>query len=449
MQNSLLKKVLICGIIYLFVGAAVIPIINGVNEKKFTGVNQTTYIKILYVGGSGPGNYSEIQYAIDNASSHTTILVYPGKYKNINFNNKSNIIIKGRDKTDVDDIQIDGENKDMINTVDITNSQSITIANFTITGSGLNYDDSSYKCDGIRCNSVSNIIIENNTIRENGNGIYVFNVPYSSNTYIKNNIVEYNMDNGVRFNNVRGLFILNNSILSNGYGPDTVSKNGDGIEAMSGSGIISIFNNTISNNMVDGIWIETGDKNSIKYNTIFGNQQHGIDLKEVSYTDISGNAIGGSRGERLSSGIYLWGGSFQNTISRNTIYNNNVGINFYDATNNLVNNINIIRKNYLAGLEFYKSSGNQIKQNVIQYNNISLIIFSSNGLNINYNDIYTNYGWNLFSVMAMGDASLNYWGVAGRPYSTLIRIPPLPFFPLISPWSPIPFFPEYKNMSTK
>ena len=34
----------------------------------------------LYVGGSGPGNYSVIQDAVDNASDGDTVYVYHGIY---------------------------------------------------------------------------------------------------------------------------------------------------------------------------------------------------------------------------------------------------------------------------------------------------------------------------------------------------------------------------------
>lgn len=60
--------------------------------------------RILYVGGSGPGNYSTIQSAIDVANSLDTVFVYSGTYfeefdieKSINLigENKDNTIIDG------------------------------------------------------------------------------------------------------------------------------------------------------------------------------------------------------------------------------------------------------------------------------------------------------------------------------------------------------------------
>ena len=44
----------------------------------------------LYVGGSGPGNYSEIQDAIDNASDGDTVYIYEGTYKPFEYHYKFN-----------------------------------------------------------------------------------------------------------------------------------------------------------------------------------------------------------------------------------------------------------------------------------------------------------------------------------------------------------------------
>jgi len=79
-----MKKLLAVGIIILFIGASVVPS-TGMVEISNNGRS------ILYVGGSGPGNYSKIQDAIDNASEGDTIFVYNGTYnEQINVNKPFN-----------------------------------------------------------------------------------------------------------------------------------------------------------------------------------------------------------------------------------------------------------------------------------------------------------------------------------------------------------------------
>jgi parallel beta-helix repeat protein len=66
------RKWLAVGIILLFVGTCIIPAIAQDNEKPLP----TSRGNWLYVGGSGPGNYTRIQDAIDNASDGDTVFVY-------------------------------------------------------------------------------------------------------------------------------------------------------------------------------------------------------------------------------------------------------------------------------------------------------------------------------------------------------------------------------------
>jgi len=42
--------------------------------------DEPVFSNTLYVGGTGPGNYSTIQSAIDDASSGDTVFVYNGTY---------------------------------------------------------------------------------------------------------------------------------------------------------------------------------------------------------------------------------------------------------------------------------------------------------------------------------------------------------------------------------
>ena len=69
-RNPIIGKYLTIGIILLFIGTYIVPAIarNAEEPLLLTGGNW------LYVGGSGPGNYTRIQDAIDDANIGDTIL---------------------------------------------------------------------------------------------------------------------------------------------------------------------------------------------------------------------------------------------------------------------------------------------------------------------------------------------------------------------------------------
>ena len=75
-KKPFFRKWLAVGIILLFVGTCVIPT-TAQNIEKPCPTSRGGW---LYVGGSGPGNYSKIQDAIDNASDGDTVYVYSGTY---------------------------------------------------------------------------------------------------------------------------------------------------------------------------------------------------------------------------------------------------------------------------------------------------------------------------------------------------------------------------------
>ena len=67
-----MKKLLVVGIIILLFGMSIPSTginIDTTSTASFNG-------NILYVGGSGPGNYSMIQEAINNASGGDTVFVF-------------------------------------------------------------------------------------------------------------------------------------------------------------------------------------------------------------------------------------------------------------------------------------------------------------------------------------------------------------------------------------
>ena len=102
------QKWLAVGIILLFVGTCIIPAIAQTTEKPLPASRGNW----LYVGGSGPGNYTWIQDAIDNASDGDTVFVYddssPYPINGLKIEKSINLI--GENKTSTEIIGITGIN---------------------------------------------------------------------------------------------------------------------------------------------------------------------------------------------------------------------------------------------------------------------------------------------------------------------------------------------------
>ena len=94
-RNNPIKKVLVVAVILLFFSVSVIPSTGTTNVKQIT--LPTAKGDTLYVGGSGEGNYSKIQDAIDNSSNGDTVYVYNGIYYEFILINKQ-ITLRGEDK---------------------------------------------------------------------------------------------------------------------------------------------------------------------------------------------------------------------------------------------------------------------------------------------------------------------------------------------------------------
>ncbi|RLF39897.1 MAG: hypothetical protein DRN12_06325, partial [Thermoplasmata archaeon] len=116
---------------------------------------------ILYVGGSGKGNYSTICDAIKAASDGDTVFVYNGIYhENLEIDKSLSLI--GEDKNTT---IIDGSNSGDVVHISASN---VLINGFTIQNSGRREDDA-----GIEIIS-DNVTISNNIITDNArDGIYL------------------------------------------------------------------------------------------------------------------------------------------------------------------------------------------------------------------------------------------------------------------------------------
>ena len=117
----------------------------------------------LYVGGSGPNNYTRIQDAIDNASDGDTVFVYSGIYYEIIVVDKS-ITLKGEN---TENTIIDGLGTDKNPIITITGGNCI-LERFQV----VNTSDEHWTFAGIIVKSNNNLL-RNNIMSYHSNGIWV------------------------------------------------------------------------------------------------------------------------------------------------------------------------------------------------------------------------------------------------------------------------------------
>jgi parallel beta-helix repeat protein len=216
-----MKKLVVIGIIVSFIGIAIIP--SSGQDIKNTS-SSTARGDILYVGGSGPGNYTRIQDAIDNASEGDTVFVYHDSSPyNENIVINTTLTLLGENQTTT---QISGGGSP---TVTITAPYTL-VSGFTITQPSNTKEGN---VDGVYCFNCSDITIKNSTIYDFYQGIhfektfsaivegntisscdYCIMIVQSSKTIIQNNTI--NEKDSIQIYGGYGNIIRNNNI--NGVG---------------------------------------------------------------------------------------------------------------------------------------------------------------------------------------------------------------------------------------
>ena len=186
-----------------------ILIIGIINIYSFVGNCEENDYNILYIGGSGDGNYSSIQNAIDNAFDNDTIFVYIGYYTENLTINKS-ITLTGEDM-----------NTTIINGNITILSKWVKINGFTINNP---IDKELQMKKGIEIKNNSSIIY-NNIISNFSFGIYIGN--YTNNSFYHNNFINNNQNTYDVGNNTW----FNNNLNQGNYWDDYegLDKNNDGI----------------------------------------------------------------------------------------------------------------------------------------------------------------------------------------------------------------------------
>ena len=280
------RKCLAVGIILLFVGTCIIPAIAQDTEKPLP----TSRGNWLYVGGSGPGNYTKIQDAINASSPSDTVYVYNGTYhEEVIINVISlKLIGEGRDNTVID-------SRPISTAVSIQQS-FVVIQGFTIIAA----DNFIYGNGILVSGGLEKIKIYNNNLSITPRGVNI-------NGYNNYDVIE----NNVFYSNFYGIYL------------DNYNKNGYSV----------IRNNIFVDNAIGLVLF--GLYNEIFNNTYLNCRLHGIEQVGGGDSTFRDNIfIGNDVGLRVREGNNIIGNDFEN---------NGIGISFFHASSTVINQNNFIK----------------------------------------------------------------------------------------------------------
>ena len=273
-KYPLIRKGLAVGIVLLFVGTCFISVTAQYIEKPSLLTSSGHW---LYVGGSGPGNYTTIQDAVDNASDGDTVFVYSGMYNEIIVINKNQLTLIGEDK----------------NTTIISFNRTYHMRQITI-----------------NANTCS---IENLQITQNNNSIIPQGILINSNyNTIKNSII-FNVTEGIELSaGSESNTIIHNEIKNNLIGIDASSSTYN-----------NISHNIFANNTQNNIYLSTqSDNNDVSFNTM-DTSAFGMRFVGSKYNNVYKNCI-----QNNQIGLYCCCHA-----TSNYFYNNNFLNNFINAKN--------------------------------------------------------------------------------------------------------------------
>ena len=403
-------------------------------------VKQTVKRNILYVGGSGPGNYTTIQSAIDSASAGDTVFVYSGTYnENLIVDKSIKLIGEGEDTC-----SINGDG--VRNVVNITTNW-INMTGFRIVGNGgecgiyvitdnvtLSHNHVSGNIIGISLDESTDSTLFMNNVTENygiglkkGIGIYINNsrfVDVLYNNISKNHaLAQYanpSQESGIGLviENSENINVEHNKIFENyGVCEYTFSMGYSGIGLyIESSENVNIENNNIFENygvseyqysmLYTGIGIDfdQSDNNNIRSNNIYENYQLGtgsiggtgmaIAFSSSDHNNVSYNCIYGNIGDdSMSFDITIeLQGSYYNDFHGNNIFENGgdaMILNYADY-NNIIENV--ISNNSGNGLNlYYGCDHNHIMNNsIISNSDNGVRILQSKHNQIEFNNISKN-----------------------------------------------------------
>jgi len=302
----------------------------------------------IIVNISGDGNYTHIQWAIDNATEGDTVYVEAGTYfENIVVNKSITLMGSGQGNTTING----SGNGDAI----YIGADDVSIIGFNLTNNGTLSENA-----GIRIRGANGGLIKDNLCYRNLIGISI--EQSGRNTIINNNCS----------NNVEGIRLSDNS--NENY----------------------IANNSFTFNRAIGIFLSgySGPciKNSISNNTFRFNDLYDIYLRNSDHNELHNNDLIVNH----TRGIYLWS-SDNNTVAGNTMNT----VNDWRRGEIIIefSNYNIIKNNNLSigSIRLTASNRNELINNTLKDGMISVDNSHHNKLANNFGRFLhvTNSNWNV------------------------------------------------------
>ncbi len=156
-----MKNWIVVGVVLLFLGSSV-PVLAHSKEKASLPSSSGN---ILYVGGSGQGNYTKIQDAINASSEGDTVFVYDDSspyYEFISIHKSISLVGEEKNKTIIEYL-----NNEYDGTIQV-DSNSVTIKSFTI-------KNNQAFGEGVLSLYNNNVTLADINIETEGNGILLYN----------------------------------------------------------------------------------------------------------------------------------------------------------------------------------------------------------------------------------------------------------------------------------
>jgi len=365
MQYVWIKKGISIIILALFVSVYFYPNTSSTSLEEY--VQPLLVRSIFFVGGAGPGNYTHIQDAIDNASDGDIVFVFIGiYYEDIIINKSINLTGEKMEKTIIDGCY----NKYVIQIL----SDKVLIRNLTIRNSG-----------GHKSNAGIYIISENNSIK---------------------NCLIFRTKSGIAIDGVTNNEIENCSFYSNGEGIFIIASNNT-----------MVIDCSFSHNSI-GCHIENSAKCILYYNYFSNNGMaclfNGSSNIQIEKCNISDNSV------NIGGAFFIK--CYNVNINNSIFYHNGMGISIYSSELITIKKCNFYRNTHYA-MSMRTASKNVIVSQCEIINNYrnGFYIEPSNNCKIIYNNIDNNTLYGLYSKFANCNARYNWWGSALGPSYTEFR----------------------------